>query len=970
MRLTRTIAAGLFCAGFLLAPLGPVAANAPLRPIGVKLGQSKDLTHIAFPGSDPAASRMDGKDLVLRFARASAPDLVQLKVAPPRFVKAASISQSPAGVELRLTPAEGAVMRTGRADGAFYVNLSPAPQSASAAAAPPTRDQPPAPRADPVPAGGVVRMQPDIDGRTVRLRFAWKAPLGAAVFRRGDALWLVFDAPARIDTSAAPRGRAELRSIQALAGKDYAAVRITSAPTTLASIESQGATWVLTLGPTAAAPAQTIGLKREDADGPAALIAQMAGSTGVFWVEDPAAGDRLAVVTALGPAKALDQRRAIVDAVLLPSTHGLAIQPLAEDLAVHADGDLVRIGRPKGLELSPATAQMRHIAPRPDLALPSAASLPALIDFAGWSKVGEGGFMRRYNSLIDAAAEEAGKGKAAGVQARLGLARFLIGSGLNHEAIGVLNLLVKSNPVMATDAEFRGLRGAARAMVGRYHDAQADFSSPALATDPSSALWRGYVSAKLGDNAGARAQFARGRSALFQFPPEWKARFARLDGEAALALGDLGTARAELSLAAAEHTSPNEADAIKLAQGRLAEASNQPDQALGLYDQAAQSKYGAVSAPALLHAVQLRLASNRLKPQDATAQLDMLRYRWRGDSTELDTVRALGHIYLSQGRYREALEALRSAGHNSPDQPGALAVASDLSTAFRALFLDGQADGLQPIQALALFFDFKDLTPIGADGDLMVRKLVKRLVDVDLLDQAADLLKYQVEQRLDGVPKAQVATDLATIQLMAHKPEAALQAINDSRTTLLPNALNAQRRLIEARALLALGRADHALELLQTDKSPEALDVRAEAAWAQKSWPQAGAMLEAQLGDRWKRSDPLSVEEQGRLIRAGAAFSLASDDAALNRLRTRYGKLAENAPNADSLKVALAGVADGSLAAGDFTRAASDAATFSGWVAAMKKRFHDKFSTPPQTPPVARTAAAAPPPARAAVKKG
>ncbi|MFX8079048.1 hypothetical protein ABTK74_19880, partial [Acinetobacter baumannii] len=89
----------------------------------------------------------------------------------------------------------------------------------------------------------------------------------------------------------------------------------------------------------------------------------------------------------------------------------------------------------------------------------------------------------------------------------------------------------------------------------------------------------------------------------------------------------------------------------------------------------------------------------------------------------------------------------------------------------------------------------------------------------------------------------------------------------DSRTTLLPNALNAQRRLIEARALLALGRADHALELLQTDKSPEALDVRAEAAWAQKSWPQAGAMLEAQLGDRWKRSDPLSVEEQGRLIR-------------------------------------------------------------------------------------------------------
>ena len=40
--------------------------------------------------------------------------------------------------------------------------------------------------------------------------------------------------------------------------------------------------------------------------------------------------------------------------------------------------------------------------------------------------------------------------------------------------------------------------------------------------------------------------------------------------------------------------------------------------------------------------------------------------------------------------------------------------------------------GEQPIQALALFYDFKDMTPIGAEGDQMVRNLVRRLVDVDL----------------------------------------------------------------------------------------------------------------------------------------------------------------------------------------------------------------------------------------------
>jgi hypothetical protein len=232
-------------------------------------------------------------------------------------------------------------------------------------------------------------------------------------------------------------------------------------------------------------------------------------------------------------------------------------------------------------------------------------------------------------------------------------------------------------------------------------------------------------------------------------------------------------------------------------------------------------------------------------------------------------------------------------------------------------------------------------------------------------------LKWQVDNRLDGIPKAQVATDLATIDLMDKKPEEALGAINSSRTTLLPAALNAQRRVVEARALLALGRGEHALELLEADKSPEAADVRAEAAWRDHSWAMAGSLIEAGLGDRWKRADPLGVEDQGRLMRAGVAFSLAGDDAALTRLRTRYGKLAEGSNAADALRVALAGVQGGTLSAGDFARASSDVVAFTGWVAAMKKRFHDQLAAPltltaPQ--PAAQTAVKTSP-AKPALKK-
>ena len=99
-----------------------------------------------------------------------------------------------------------------------------------------------------------------------------------------------------------------------------------------------------------------------------------------------------------------------------------------------------------------------------------------------------------------------------------------------------------------------------------------------------------------------------------------------------------------------------------------------------------------------------------------------------------------------------------------------------------------------------------------------------------------------------GVPRAEVATDLAMIQLMNKKPEKALQAINASRTTILPAALNAERRLLEARALMGLGRYDHALEVMATDKTPEGRELRADIAWKEKDWASAASQLEGLLG--------------------------------------------------------------------------------------------------------------------------
>src|SRR6185437_109799 len=368
------------------------------------------------------------------------------------------------------------------------------------------------------------------------------------------------------------------------------------------------------------------------------------------------------------------------------------------------------------------------------------------------------------------------------------------------------------------------LRGIARVQARRYKEAEADFSAPVLAEDPSSALWRAYIASQQAQWTEARAQFAKGSEAFLQFAPVWKARFARADAQAALAQGDLMAADSRIKLALADKTDVWEELATRLVQARIFEQEGHKDRALRMYTAIATVPRDSLASPALLRATQIKLETGRLTPLQAATVFDGLRYRWRGDATELETIRALGQLYLSQGRYREALEALRSAGAKLPDLPEALQLQSDLAAAFRSLFLEGAADGLEPVQALGLFTDFKDLAPIGADGDLMVRKLVRRLVDVDLLDEAATMLKWQVDHRLDGVARAQVATDLAGIYLMDKKPEQAIEAINSSRTTVLPAALNAQRRLLEGRAWMGVGRYDAALEIIERDTTKECQD--------------------------------------------------------------------------------------------------------------------------------------------------
>lgn len=948
-RMLKTTVAAAAATAVAFAPLAPLAQEAGRSrdPLSISIGQNSDFTRVEFGGVIGVRSqvRRDGDKLYVRMGVSAAPDVSRLRVDPPQGVKAVETRMARGGgTDLILTLAEGADYRSGVADGAVWLNLYAPGKAPEGAAENVAR------------ANAIVPVQTQATADKTVLTFQWGAPVGAAVFRRGEAVWVVFDTAAKLDLNGALRGSKPsglARGARWAAGPGYTALRIAAPGDLAVSAQGQGGTWTVSIGGDGSSGSSGSGVDvgRSD-DGSSTLVAHMAGATKAVWLTDPLVGDRFAAVTALAPGKGVSERRTTVDLTLLPTAQGMAVETATDDLKVDAAGDLVTLSRPRGLTLSPPSALLQAAGSLVDA--PPKANDPALI-LEGWSAVGAAGFSDRYQRLQDEAMNEAAAASdnpRAPIAARLAFARFLIGSGLNYEAIGVLNGVIAKAANMQGEPEVRGLRGAARVGVGRLEEAQADFAIGALANDPAAKVWQGYIAAEQGDWEGARRAFAAGASVIDQFPKEWRARFGAAHAMAAVQTGDLPAARQLLAYVFSQNASAADQLTARLVQARLFELSGDKGRALAVYKAVARAPLDGIATPAKLGAISLELEQGVLTPDKAAQRLEQLKWRWRGDATELAVIRKLSDIYLQQGRYREALDALRGAGKRMAGVPGAADIQADQSNAFRALFLEGAADGLQPVQALALFYDFRELTPIGADGDEMVRRLSRRLIDVDLLDQAAELLKHQVDERLDGVAKAQVATNLATVYLMNRQPEKALQAIWGSRTTLLPTAMNNERRALEARALMDLGRFDHAMEVLDRDQSAAAREVRADILWKQQKWAEAAQQYEGRLGDRYKASTaPLSASEEGWVVRAGVGYSLSGNRAALTRLQAQYSPFIAGARSANAMRVALDDSLSGVAGANDFAGLTTGADTFVGWVNAAKQDFRketggDRPATP------------------------
>jgi tetratricopeptide (TPR) repeat protein len=729
------------------------------------------------------------------------------------------------------------------------------------------------------------------------LNFPWTRPVAVAAFMRNGLLWLVFDRNAVVDLrpiTTRDWGGA-INGIEQLPVPGLTVLRLTVPGSTTATFARRNAGWQISINTIQpeqlvareAAPGTIpedpnalrsrlpeIDVRRQlDADGGAKLFFAANDPGTELSIPDPDTGDRLIVFPFAGANAGVPNKRDFIELSVLPSFQGFAVLPNSDNLIISRFPRGVEIGTPNGLSLS---------APRG--ADPKSGAID-ILQFGEWRRVDGKTYSEQEENLLRQIATSVPSQRQA---ARLALAEFYSANDMQPEALGVLARARAEQPDLERDKLYRALRGIAYLRLGRVNDASNDLDSKIFDDDPDVLAYRGMLAAERDDWPAARRSFSLAGAAVAKFPPELRASLRLTMARAWLAGGDVNAATAELRALDSDTLNRGQAAEGNYIRGLLADATNKPEEAIRLFDLASASGDRRARALAEFAKTEMMLNRKLINTAQATERLDSLRFAWRGGPFEFNLLRRLGELQFAVGDLRSGITTFRQIVKYFPKSPEMPLLSKQMSDEFAKLFLDGGAQSLPPLVALALYYDYRELTPVGPEGDEIIGKLADRLVSVDLLNRAAELLEHQIQYRLRGEDRARAGARLAVVYLLDRNPDAALKAMQNTNAQNLSAPVQQERRLLEARALGDLERFPEALNLLGQDQSADARALRAELHWRNKDWVAFARVASQTLGNRSADPAPLTVDERKLVLQLAVAYALSNDTAALDTLRRGY----------------------------------------------------------------------------------
>lgn len=750
--------------------------------------------------------------------------------------------------------------------------------------------------AEPAPSVVVIPLQAR-DGATIKLPF--EKPPAAAVFQRGSSLYVVFDRAANFDFAALRKTRLKVGDVrlgdvrladgrstdpEQIAVSDGSAFVMPIPPGIGVAVAKEKDGWALNFRNGAQRPQILLPVTSEQSpDGPR-LRVNVENATPALSLTDRESGDAIRVVPVATGGRGVEAERKFAQFTLLASAQGVAVGGLADGVDLKVGRAAVEVMAIGGLKLSPLVRGLTG----------------PLFDFTPWlnSAVPLNEMRQQLVAQVAATAE----GSRERTMQQVQLAQFFMARDFGSDALGVLDLMVAGDRSLANDPGIKALRGAAKVIIGDFDGAEEDLADPRLQREPELSLWRAAAL------AGQKKYFAA--DPLFRFAaavpqalaPETKRRLALLDVETAIIAKDLPRGRQRVAELTALDTEGRMRDRLELLSARLRMAEGDRGSNRSVLNRLSTSQDAFVAAFSEYLLVDMALAetdpAQKITLKDAISRLERVRSSWNGDDLEYDILKKLADLYSQDGDVRNALRVMREATTAFPSKPDSAALRERMVELFAAVYVDGRFEAMPPLTALSLYDSNRDLTPQGARGDAMIQKLADRLVQLDLLDRAGELLDHQMRNRLAGVDRARVGARLAVVNLLDRNWTAALVALDFSHQSDLPPELSAERKRLRAQALMQMGDTSAALVAIEGDATRAGELLRAEIFRRALNWAQAAETYRRIVGS--PRPGTIDAPRQVDLLNLAITLAMAGNDAGLAQLRAEFGAQMEATPHKET----------------------------------------------------------------------
>ncbi|NQV54879.1 MAG: hypothetical protein HQ503_03400 [Rhodospirillales bacterium] len=734
------------------------------------------------------------------------------------------------------------------------------------------------------------------------IRFDWSEPVASAVFRRSGSLWIVFDKSSTIDTNKiATELKGVVTSVSQISTPRGTFLRMVTNEGFNPSVRRDGLAWIYDFKEQPLEPVTALEPipQPQFTTGPRMFL-PIASAGEAIPIRDPEVGDNLLVVPFILLAHGVKDSYQFPQFEVLSSAQGMVIKPNIDDLRVRAMPQGVALTSTGNLVLSSLSAKDAANAK-----LGGFKTLTRVFKPSVWSKArrlkGNSSLNREWSELFDRVTSVPGNKREG---PRLALAQFLMSINFGQEAIGILNTVASDRPTVVSSPEFLLLRGMTNFSIGRMKAAEKDIFDTNLNGTDEAEFWRAVILAGKGAATEAATIFKQKGSIFRSYPRPMKMPLGMIIANTGVAVGDIQFATRYLGVLAQEKPKGTDIDKLALIEGQVNQLSGNFDAAIAAWEEVEKGEHRPSIAQAIVKRAELLLVQKKIDTKEAIEELEKLRFSWRGGQFEFDLLRKLGRSYISIGDFRNGLRTLRQAVTYFRDNPDTAGVTGEMTKAFADLYLNEASNDMQPVRAIALFEEFKELTPPGEQGDEMIRKLADRLAAVDLLDSAAKLLDEQVNFRLKGIEKARVGARLAAVRLLNREPGEAGAALKKSEAPGLPTDLARERRLLAARSLTEINQSAAAIQLLEDDDSRAADLLRTEIYWKNQDWTNSAKFLQRLVQTMGARpGDKLDERQAQTVLNLAVAFALSENERGVVRLRQEYGESMDGTPFEGAFKL-------------------------------------------------------------------